>query len=166
MKAIVRNGLLFAVLSFALATFARHQPVSREGPQFTAQGAFAAFVVTDLDASLNWYQSNLGLRVIKRGTSPRVVAETVVLGGHNVFVELIHYTDRTLAKRVIDDHNPQTGPIKVGMSLGQKDFDSVSAYLEKHGVTIGMFEDKEMGVKTFIVKDNDGNLIQFFANSR
>jgi hypothetical protein len=87
MKSILRNGLLVTVLSFALATSAQHKPVSSEGPQFTAQGTFAAFVVTDLDASLHWYQSNLGLRVIKRGTSPRVAAETVVLGG-DVFIAL------------------------------------------------------------------------------
>jgi hypothetical protein len=31
------------------------------GPQFTAQGAFAAFVVTDLDVSFGRYQANLGL---------------------------------------------------------------------------------------------------------
>jgi catechol 2,3-dioxygenase-like lactoylglutathione lyase family enzyme len=166
MKSILKDGSLVVVLSFTPATFAQHKPGAGEGPQFTAQGAFAAFVVTNLDANLNRYQSNLGLRVIKRGSSPRVAAETVVLGGHNVFVELIHYTDRTLAKREIDDRNPQAGPIKVGMSVGQKDFDSVSAYMEKHGVDVGVFEDKEMRVRTFIVKDSDGNLIQFFTNSR
>lgn len=136
------------------------------GPQFTAQGAFAAFVVTDLDASLRWYQSNLGLGVIKRGVSPRVAAETVVLGGHNVFVELVHYTDRTLTRRAIDDHSPVAGPVKVGMIVGQEDFDSLNTYLEKHGVSAGVFEDREMGVRSSIVKDNDGNLIQFFTKSR
>jgi catechol 2,3-dioxygenase-like lactoylglutathione lyase family enzyme len=144
---------------------ARQAPLEQEGPQFTARGAFAAFVVTDLDASLRWYESSLDLRVIKRGVSPRVAAETVILGGHNVFVELIHYTDRGLAKREIDDRSPVAGPIKVGMIVGQKDFDSLTTYLEKRGASGGAFEDKEMGVRSSIFKDNDGNLIQFFTNN-
>lgn len=27
----------------------------------------------------------------------------------------------------------------------------------------GIFEDKEMGLRTFLIRDNGGNLIQFFS---
>jgi len=132
---------------------------------FKANGTFAALVVTDLDASLRWYQSNLDLHVVKRGVSPRVAAEIVVLGGHNVFIELIHFTDRSLSPRVIDDHAPLAGPVKVGMIVGQKDFDAITERLHQSGVSGGVFQDKEMEVRSAIFKDNDGNLIQFFTGS-
>jgi hypothetical protein len=62
----------------------RPQPQPSEEPTFVGQGAFIALIVTNLDASVDWYKSNLDLRLIKRGNSPRVAAETAVLGGHNV----------------------------------------------------------------------------------
>jgi hypothetical protein len=55
--------------------------------------------------------------------------------------------------------------VRNGLIVGQEDFGSVATYLERRGVSVGIFEDKEMGVRSFIVKDNDGNLIQFFTRS-
>jgi catechol 2,3-dioxygenase-like lactoylglutathione lyase family enzyme len=132
-------------------------------PAFTAQGAFLALVVTDLNASVRWYESNLGFRELKRGKSPRVAAETVILGGHNIFVELIYFEDRTLAKREVNDSAPVAGPMKTGAILGMTGFDSLARYLRNHGVELDIFQDKEMGVQSFIIRDNDGNIIQFFA---
>jgi hypothetical protein len=48
----------------------------------------------------------------------------------------------------------------------QKDFDAVATYLEKRGIEAGIFEDKEMGVRSFIFRDNNGNLIQFFTQNQ
>jgi hypothetical protein len=49
--------------------------------------------------------------------------------------------------------------------VGQKDFDAVTAYLQKRGVETGIFEDKEMRVRCFLFTDNDGNLIQFVTQN-
>jgi hypothetical protein len=48
----------------------------------------------------------------------------------------------------------------------RKDFDRIAGYLQKRGVDAGIFEDKEMGVRSFLFTDNDGNLIQFFTQNR
>jgi hypothetical protein len=48
----------------------------------------------------------------------------------------------------------------------QRAFDIVATQLEKHGVSATIFEDKDMGVRSFLVKDNEGNLIQFFTQSQ
>ena len=145
----------------------------RVGPQaspptehtFAAQGAFIALVVTDLNASLRWYQSNLDLHLIKQGRSTRVAAETAVLSGHNIFVELIHYTDRSLAKREINDAAPVAGPMKVGAIVDPLGFDALTKDLQNHRLEVRSFEDKEMACRSFIVQDSDGNLIQFFAKT-
>ena len=130
-------------------------------PGFAAQGAFIAVVVADLDASERWYESNLGLHLIKRGKSPRIPAETVVLGGNNLFVELIHHDGKQLPR--VDDEAAAPRLIKAGVVVAQKDFDAVAAYLQKRGVEVRSFEDQEMRMRSFLSRDNEGNIIQFFT---
>jgi catechol 2,3-dioxygenase-like lactoylglutathione lyase family enzyme len=151
-------------LLFASGAAAQGQPLATGVPAFTAQGAFVAIVVTDLDASVHWYESNLALHLVKSGKSLRVPAETVVLGGHNLFIELIHHDGKALPR--LDNEATVPRLIKAGVIVGQKDFDAVAAYLRSRGVDAGIFEDKEMGVRSFLFKDNDGNLIQFFTQNR
>jgi hypothetical protein len=101
---------------------------------------------------------------VKRGSSPRVPAETVVLAGRNLYVELIHHDGKQLSR--IDNEDPVPRLIKAGVIVAPRDFDVVAAQLEKQGVSATIFEDKEMDVRSFLMKDNEGNLIQFFAHSR
>jgi|SRR5215468_3091805 len=133
-------------------------------PIFTARGAFLAIVVTDLDASEHWYESRLGLHLVKRGKSSHVAAETAVLGGDNFFVELIYHQGKQLPRL----HNEASVPrlIKGGVIVPRKDFDAVAAYLRKCGTEAEVFKDKEMGVLSFLFKDNEGNLIQFFTQDQ
>jgi catechol 2,3-dioxygenase-like lactoylglutathione lyase family enzyme len=164
MKMKITCGFLVTLLLSALGAVAQDQPAATGVPAFTAQGAFVAIVVTDLDASVHWYESNLGLHFVKRGKSPRVPAETVVLGGHNLFVELIHHEGKALPRVGNEASVPRV--LKAGLIVSQKDFDAVATYLEKRGIEAGIFEDKEMGVRSFIFRDNDGNLIQFFTQNQ
>ncbi len=160
MKTIFRYAYL-AVLLFALGAAAQGHSSATEAPAFTAQGAFVAIVVTDLDASVHWYESSLGLHMVKRGKSSRIPAETVVLGGHNLLVELIHHDGKQLPR--VDNEASLPRLLKAGAIVGQKDFDAVTAYLQKRGVETGIFDDKEMGMRSCLFRDNDGNLIQFFT---
>ena len=91
MKIAFKNGCLATILLFAPGAVAQDNYTITEAPAFTARGAFTAIVVTDLDASVNWYESMLGLHLVKRGKSTRVPSETAVLSGHSLFVELIHH---------------------------------------------------------------------------
>jgi catechol 2,3-dioxygenase-like lactoylglutathione lyase family enzyme len=155
------HGCLAALLLSASEAAAQGQPPATDVPSFAAQGAFVAIVVTDLDASVHWYESNLGLHLVKRGKSSRVPAETVVLGGHNLFVELIHHEGKALPR--VDN---EASVLKAGVIVSQKDFDALATYLQKRGIEVGIFEDKEMGVHSFMFRDNDGNLIQFFTQNQ
>jgi catechol 2,3-dioxygenase-like lactoylglutathione lyase family enzyme len=158
------HGFLTALLLSASGAAAQSQHPETDVPSFTAQGAFVAIVVTDLDASVHWYESNLGLHLVKRGKSPRVPAETVVLGGHNLFVELIHHEGKVLPR--VDNEASVPRVLKAGVIVSQKDFDVLATYLQKRGIEAGIFEDKEMGVRSFMFRDNDGNLIQFFTQTQ
>jgi catechol 2,3-dioxygenase-like lactoylglutathione lyase family enzyme len=164
MKITFKYGCLAALLLIASGAAAQGPPPVTDVPAFAAQGAFMAIVVTDLDASVHWYESNLGLHLVKRGKSPRMPAETVVLGGHNLFVELIHHEGK--ARPRLDNEEAVPRLIKAGAIVAQKDFDAVATYLQKRGVETGIFEDKEMRMRSFLFKDNEGNLIQFFTRKR
>jgi catechol 2,3-dioxygenase-like lactoylglutathione lyase family enzyme len=157
-------GWIAVLLLSASGAATQGQRPAMDVPSFTAQGAFVAIVVTDLDSSVHWYESNLGLHLVKRGKSPRVPAETVVLGGHNLFVELIHHEGKALPR--VDNEAAVPRVLKAGVIVGQKDFNAVAAYLQKRGIEAGIFEDKEMGVRSFMFRDNDGNLIQFFTQNQ
>ena len=157
------HARLLALLLPILGAGARAQRLA-DAPAFTAQGAFVAIVVTDLDASMQWYQSTLGLHLIKRGKAPRIPAETAVLGGPNLFVELIHHQGKVLPK--IDNEASVPRLLKAGVIVAGQDFDALAAHLQKRGIDARVFEDKEMGVRSFLFKDNDGNLIQFFTENQ
>ena len=165
MTPTINFAWLTALLILAQAPGGSPQASPPTEHAFAAQGAFIALVVTDLNTSLRWYQSNLDLHLIKQGRSPRVAAETAVLSGHNMFVELIHYTDRSLAKREINDAVPIAGPMKVGAIVDPLGFDALTRDLHNHGIEVRSFEDKEMACRSFIMQDSDGNLIQFFAKT-
>jgi catechol 2,3-dioxygenase-like lactoylglutathione lyase family enzyme len=132
MKRKFPYGYLAAFWLFALGAAAQGPPPAADVPAFTAQGAFVAIVVTDLDASQHWYESNLGLHLVKRGKSPRVPAETVVLGGHNLFVELIHHESQVLPR--VDNEAAVPRVLKAGVIVRQKDFDAVATFLQKRGI--------------------------------
>jgi catechol 2,3-dioxygenase-like lactoylglutathione lyase family enzyme len=159
-----KYACLLAMLLSIPAAGPREQTTAADAPDFTAQGAFVAIVVTDLDASARWYQSTLGLHLIKRGRAPRLPAENAVLGGHNLFVELIHHEGKVLPR--IDNEASVPRLLKAGVIVARQDFDAIAASLQKRGIDARVFEDKEMGVRSFLFKDNDGNLIQFFTQNQ
>jgi catechol 2,3-dioxygenase-like lactoylglutathione lyase family enzyme len=168
MRPAVRRGSLLVSMAAILLLISGEnihaQQPAMDSPTFAAEGGFFAIVVIDLDASVLWYESNLGLHFVKRGKSARVPAETVVLGGHNLFVELIHHDGNALPR--IDNEASVPRLLKAGVLVRRKDFDRIAGYLQKRGVDAGIFEDKEMGVRSFLFTDNDGNLIQFFTQNR
>jgi catechol 2,3-dioxygenase-like lactoylglutathione lyase family enzyme len=164
MKTTFKYGRLAEFLLFTLGAAAQGQPPATDVPAFTAQGALVAIVVTDLDASVHWYESNLGLHLLKRGKSPRVPAETVVLGGHNLFVELVHHEGKALPR--VDNEASVPRVLKAGVIVKQKDFDAVATYLQRRGIEAGIFEDKEMGSAQLLFRDNDESLVQFFTQNQ
>ena len=164
MRPILQCGCCLAVFLFAAGMGVEHEATATGVPAFTARGAFIAIVVTDLDASLHWYESYLGLHLVKRGKSPRVPAETAVMAGHNLFVELIHHEGKTFPR--LDNESSVPRLIKAGAIVSRQDFEVLVGYLRNHSVDVGIFEDQEMRVRTFIFTDNDGNLIQFFTDKK
>lgn len=129
-------------------------------PPFSGvQGAFFAVSVGDLDASTHWYVEKFGLRIDKRDASAE--AKVAILSGNGLLVELIERRD---SKPLGKPSYEAQGIFKAGLVV--ENIDTVFETLKARNVEIafGMFPAKpDAPYKNFAVRDNAGNLIQFFG---
>jgi catechol 2,3-dioxygenase-like lactoylglutathione lyase family enzyme len=150
---------------FALPVLAHAQSSQATAPAFTASGAFIALSVADLDASVRWYSEKLGLRVVQR--PPKFDQSTaVILEGGGLIVELVHRDDARSLATVAPDVKANYlvhGIFKGGIIVD--DFDKTLSLLKARGVevAIGPFPARGDQPANVIVRDNGGNLIQFFG---
>jgi len=144
---------LCLLLSLTLAASAAEAPV------FTGAGAFFALSVADLKASAQWYSDKLGLNVIMQTPKQDKAAVTILEGG-GLIVELIQHDD---AARSGKDSPLVHGIFKAGLIVD--DFDRTVTALKARNVEIafGPFPKRADQRANVIVKDNAGNLIQFFG---
>jgi catechol 2,3-dioxygenase-like lactoylglutathione lyase family enzyme len=136
-------------------------------PVFTTRGAFVALSVADLEASTKWYSEKLGLTVVMR--PPKQDKSSVaVLEGNGLIVELLQRDDAAPLRQVapsLEASYQVHGIFKAGLIVD--DFDKTLAVLRSRGVeiAIGPFPATATQRANVIVKDNAGNLLQFFGPS-
>ena len=146
----------------ALAATAAQGPAAQ--PLATAQGAFFALSVPDAEAAAKWYADKLGLKIILR-PPPQADGRLVAMGGGGLIVELIERRDaapmRMIAPQVKHDTMVH-GIFKAGVIIG--DWDGLVAGLKARGVpiAIGPFPASAEQRANLIIRDNNGNYIQFF----
>jgi len=156
--------LIALVLLVSVTGLARNSAQGSE-PPFTTTGAFFAVSVADIETSSKWYQEKLGLKVILQppGTSE---AKAVVLQGGGLTVELMQHSRarplRTAAPGANANYEVH-GIFKAGVVV--ENFDRTLAALRARGVEIAMgpFPKSATQPANVIVKDNAGNLLQFFG---
>jgi catechol 2,3-dioxygenase-like lactoylglutathione lyase family enzyme len=130
------------------------------------QGGFLAVIVPDLDAAANWYRDKLGLTVVKNATRPDNTAGLTVLQGNGLAVELIWFADAmSLSDAAPRLAGPQQihGILKAGIFVDN--LDAVSSELKSKNVTFAFetFYDASMNCRMFAIRDNSGNILQFFG---
>lgn len=126
---------------------------------------FSALIVDDIENSITWYVNNIGFEVLNRNESSQAGFKQANLRRGNVLIELIELSTAISAKDAIPNYNSKTrmtGFFKIGFLIS--DFDKWIHFLEMqkvefHGTVVNQLEsDKRM----VIIKDPDGNRIQFF----
>ena len=134
-------------------------------PAFSSSGAFFAVSVPDVAASTRWYADKLGLKVVMQ-PPPSGGVTVAVLEGGGLIVELLHNPAavalRTAAPAI--GHTTHVhGVFKAGVIVD--DFDGTLATLRERGVdiAIGPFPARDGQRANMIIRDNAGNLIQFFG---
>ena len=136
-----------------------------EQPLITTTGAFFALSVADVNASAEWYSEKLGLKIVMQ--PPKTDQSTViVLEGGGLIVELIQLDDALPLSEVapsIDNNMLVHGIVKVGVIV--EDFDKTVEILKERNVSIafGPFPATAEQRANLIIRDNAGNLIQFFG---
>ena len=146
-----------------LFLFLAASAAAADTPAANTTGAFFALSVADLKTSAQWYTDKLGLKstmeVPKRDGVAVIVLEGEV-GGTKLIVELIQRDDaQPLAKA------PVHGIFKAGVIV--EDFDKTLAALKARQVEIafGPYPARPNQRANVIVRDNAGNLLQFFGKS-
>lgn len=134
-------------------------------PAIAATGAFFALSVADIDASVKWYSEKLGLKVVMQAPKRDHAAVTVLEGG-GLIVELIQHDDAVplgKAAPAVKGNLFVHGMFKAGVIVD--DFEKTLAMLKARGVEffIGPFPARANQRANVIIKDNAGNLIQFFG---
>jgi len=154
--------LLLAALAPVPTTAAAPVPPASPVPAFTTAGAFFALSVPDARASAKWYQEKLGLAVVM-DPPKQDRTKVVVLEGGGLIVELIQDDDAAApaARGGIQVH----GIVKAGVVVA--DFDATLATLRqrKAEIAYGPYPAGKGQRANAIVRDGDGNLIQFFGRS-
>jgi hypothetical protein len=151
----------------AAAFFATGCAARDEAPPVpAAHPAFAAVVVEDADITGAWYGSVFGLEVrndIDLGERGRIL----LLGAEGgLTVELLQITGSADPVAAIDGVGSRTqirGPFKAGVFVA--DVDAVFADVTALGLDADdrVFADEALGLRTFILRDPEGNRIQVFG---
>ena len=156
---------LCALISIAGALACAASAVNEDSRAFASSGAFFALSVSDIGASARWYEDKLGLKIIAKPARSGP-ADVVVLEGGGLIVELIQHDEavaRDELRPAIGDAVRLHGYFKAGLIV--KDFDVTLAALRTRGVDIayGPYPAREGQRANVIIRDNAGNLIQFFG---
>ena len=126
---------------------------------------FAAITIADLAATESWYESHLGTRRLSASRAPSGVGQNVVIGNDYFTFELIHFTAKAPSDTV-QKNLRAVGLQKVGIWVATAVFDSVYRHLDARNATFlgGILTDRALNARTFIVRDNSGVLLQYFAS--
>lgn len=116
------------------------------------EGSFFAVIVSDVEASRNWYQTVLGLEEISR-SKERGRYDIINMAGSGLFVELLQLD--AAAER---PGGQIEGPFKVGMLVD--DLTAFAAALPATAADANIVYDQKNEVLILQLKDLDNNTIQ------
>ena len=116
------------------------------------EGSYFAMIVSDVEASRNWYQTVLGLEEISRSTE-RGRYDIINMAGPGLFVELLEL-DAAAAR----PGGQIEGPFKVGMLVD--DLTAFAAGLPATTAEANIIYDQKNRVLLLQLKDLDNNTVQ------
>ena len=129
-------------------------------------GAFFALSVADLEATSAWYRDKVGFRVASRGEAPNKIAKFALLEKEGSIIELVQHREarpRSAAAPGVKDAHLIHGIFKVGFHV--TDLDAVYRRVKEQGIPIAhdLMPGKDIDLRSFIIRDREDNLIQFFG---
>ena len=131
-----------------------------------------ALSVADLDATISWYQDNLGFRLKERKDFPQASLRIAFMESNGFELEMVEDKKSVplaaIQKQLpsADDQAKLQGFVKLAFTVD--DLTGLASRMKSNGVRFQMGltkSSREPGVTFFIVRDNDGNWLQFFGRS-
>lgn len=131
---------------------------------FVYEPYFPAIVVNDLGISVAWYKSLFGLKVKTESADITSGYKVAILESENMMIELMELRG-SLPREQLLAGKPEGTQIQGLFKIGFK-VPNVDACLKRlsqlHIEVPQVWEDKTSKKRNFLIKDPDGNLIQFF----
>jgi Glyoxalase/Bleomycin resistance protein/Dioxygenase superfamily len=156
---------LTLILCLGLSS-SRHPNVERPALLGKPNGSFYALLVPQANEAAEWYRDYLGFSVIRSNEGPGGTSRTIMLEQQGVLLEIIEARGSFNLQSVTSKKaNLLRGIRKVGIVIEGEGFDVLhSALVRKKARFIGgVFTDDGLKMRSFIVRDNSGNLVQFLS---
>lgn len=127
----------------------------------------AAIVTEDVEKLSKWYAEKLGFIIARKMNLPEYDSLYIVfLKLGKAELELIQKKNTFSIKKYKSDYNGFTGDLLQGftkVSFWVSDATTLANYLKTTGIkfVVNLFDDKILAVRSFIIADPDGNILQF-----
>lgn len=153
----MKNYLVIAFLSCPF--FCSSQNEIKVQPYFTA------IMVSNVEKSVQWYSDTFGLTIRNRYDSEEGGYKQVIMHSPDMLIELVELKSKVTAEEALKDKPKGTtiiGFSKFGFTAPQ--FDELHKILTDKNVTFAgrTVRDGVSGKRTFLIRDPDNNLLQFF----
>ena len=136
---------------------------AQQSPSFRVDPYFSALIVKNIDSSVKWYASVLGLKTRFLPDVPQGI-KVAILESPNVVLEMIENVAWLDPEKLLEGKPDGTriqGYFKIGFKVTS--MDSFIDHLKKLSISIPrIYKDDNSGKRNFLVEDPDKNLVQFF----
>ena len=134
----------------------------QQSTSFQVDSYFSALIVKNIDSSVNWYQSVLGLKTRFLPGTPQGI-RVAIMESPQIVLEIIE-NDAWLDPKDFLKGKPEgtrlQGYFKIGFKVTA--MDSFIEHLNKLNIFIPRIYKDDSGKRNFLVEDPDKNLVQFF----
>jgi len=161
------------MLSIADSAIAQVSTTADERLSRSIKPSLVAISVANIDETIKWYQDNLGFVVKEKKDFPQFSLRIAFLELNGFEMELIE-EKKSVSLPMIQKCLPEAedgtkiqGFVKLAFTA--EDVEALATRLKSKGVRFQMDitkSNRKEGVKFFIVRDNNGNWVQFFEKSK
>lgn len=135
---------------------------SQQATSFRIEPYFSALIVKNIDSSVNWYQSVLGLTTRFLPGTPQGI-RVAILESPQIVLEIIENSAWLDPQEFLSRKPEGTrlhGYFKIGFKVTA--MDSFIGNLNKLNISIPRIYKDDSGKRNFLIEDPDKNLVQFF----